>query len=110
MSGPKHHEGGPHLLDRMIEPLGECPCDFCPVRDECATQRLACKAFSLFVEARPWEGAPREPSRLQFGWIFRQQRMDEAALRALREQKRLTRLARGTRPGRRPRPVVAIAC
>jgi hypothetical protein len=46
------------------------PCDACPLRARCASERLACAAFSLFVSFRDWSAAPRQPTRERFDEVF----------------------------------------
>jgi hypothetical protein len=46
--------------------VGECPCDACRFRERCALQRLACKAFSMFMAGANWKHAPRAPTRAIF--------------------------------------------
>lgn len=42
---------------------GPYPCDACRFRARCASQRLACAAFSMFVHCARRQHAPRAPSR-----------------------------------------------
>lgn len=45
------------------------PCDGCKFRARCASERLSCEAFSMYVAAEPeqrWRLAPRAPTRARF--------------------------------------------
>jgi hypothetical protein len=42
---------------------GPCPCDDCRFHARCASQRLACAAWSMFFHGARWQHAPRAPSR-----------------------------------------------
>jgi hypothetical protein len=55
------------------EVLECCPCDQCKIRKRCGRERLACLAYSMFLEGEPqarWLAAPRTPSRHTFDAIL----------------------------------------
>jgi hypothetical protein len=49
---------------------GPCPCDECRFRARCASQRLACAAFSMFLRSARWKHAPRASTRAQYEASF----------------------------------------
>ncbi|MDA8348475.1 MAG: hypothetical protein M0038_06690 [Pseudomonadota bacterium] len=91
-------------VTRLPELTDETPCDRCPNFNKCATQLLACSAFSMFVNSRRWRNATRVPSAEQFAAIYNSGRArDEDELIEFRKRVRRTHNAHGTRPGRKPR-------
>lgn len=82
----------------------ETPCDRCANFNKCATQLLACSAFSMFINGRRWRNATPLPSAEQFAAIYNSGRArDEDELTEFRNRVRKTHSVRGTRPGRKPR-------
>ena len=46
-----------------------CPCDRCELRHQCATAKLACERFALFMRGQSparWRTAPAAPTRERF--------------------------------------------
>jgi len=55
--GPNHHISADALV--------ECPCDACALAIQCRAARMACEAFTLFLNGSPrrvWTAAPRSPT------------------------------------------------
>jgi hypothetical protein len=46
------------------------PCDGCKLHALCAQERVACRAFSQYVDGRRWRGAPRDANKAQYAAIF----------------------------------------
>ena len=70
MISPMRPNAGPDALAVLV---GPAPCDTCPHRRRCGSDRLACAAYAMFVSgasARRWQAAPREPSRRVFTKLF----------------------------------------
>ena len=94
-------ERAPHSFDASW--ATPSPCEGCANVKRCAAELLACRAFQHFAELKSWTRSSREPSRERFAAIFEARALDESALEKLRDQRRLTRLANGTKVGRRPK-------
>jgi len=58
------------LWSMIAEP---CPCDGCPLRQQCAAQRMACERYALFVYGRApeqWRLATASPTKARFEALF----------------------------------------
>ena len=62
-----------HLSPSTLAKLEQAPCDDCRFRSKCASEHLACEAFSMFMHsetAARWTAAPRAPTRGRYAAYF----------------------------------------
>jgi hypothetical protein len=52
-----------HMSAQLDAIIGPAPGDACRFRARCASQRLACAAWSMYFHGARWQHAPRAPSR-----------------------------------------------
>ena len=87
---------GPGTPSTHVEPLtavleGPAPCDNCLAANHCGRHRLACEAFTAYVDgAREWRGIERQPTRERWDKLFEPE--------ALKASAAFLRQGRGDRP------------
>lgn len=84
----------------------ESPCDRCRLYTACSTQQLACKAYVYYCQDKLWLCAERAPTHQIFMRLYRRPSDKEYAkleahLADLRERRKRTMEANGTKPGRK---------
>ncbi len=85
------------------------PCDRCRMAPTCATERLACRQFGLYVLGKRWADGPRFPTARRFARIYATDAEDEDAIQRMRAKHQQTMSVRGTHPGRKTQHA-EVAC
>jgi hypothetical protein len=91
---PQPRDPVPTHLEPLVAVLeGPAPCDNCPAANDCGTHRLACGAFTAYVDGASemrWRAIERQPTRERWGKLFEPEALKGSAalLRQLAKRSR----------------------